>query len=37
MWEKGNPPALLVDMQIGETTAESSMEFPQKLKNEIVL
>ena len=32
--EKGNPSALLVKMQIGVATVESSMEIPQKLKNE---
>ena len=30
---KGNPSALLVGMQTGETTVENSMEFPQKTKN----
>ena len=30
MWRKGNPPTLLVGMQIGTTTIENSMEFPQK-------
>ena len=33
MWRKGNPGALLVRMQTGEATVESSMEFPQKTKN----
>ena len=33
MWRKGNPFALLVDMQIGEATVESSMKIPQKLSN----
>ena len=33
MWRKGNPSALLVGMQTGEATVESSMEFPQKTKN----
>ena len=32
MWRKGNPFALLVAMQIGAATVESSMEIPQKLK-----
>ena len=31
MWTKGNPFALLVGMQIGEATVESSMEISQKL------
>ena len=31
--EKGAPSALLVGMQIGATTMENSMEFPQKTKN----
>ena len=33
MWRKGNPFALLVQMQIGTATVESSMETPQKIKN----
>ena len=33
MWRKGNPFALLVGMQIGEATVESSVEIPQKIKN----
>ena len=33
MWRKGNPFALLVGMQIGTATVESSMESPQKIKN----
>ena len=33
MWRKGNPPALLVGMQPGAATVESSMELPQKIKN----
>ena len=33
MWRKGNPFALLVKMQTGAATAESSMEIPQKIKN----
>ena len=32
MWRKGNPFALLVGMQTGASTVESSMEIPQKLK-----
>ena len=33
MWRKGNPPTLLVEMQIGAATVENSMEFSQKTKN----
>ena len=33
MWKKGNPVALLVEMQIGAATVESSMEVPWKIKN----
>ena len=33
MWQKGNPSALLVGMQIGAATVENSMEFLQKTKN----
>ena len=33
LWGKGNPGALLVEKQTGETTAENSMEFPQEAKN----
>ena len=33
MWRKGNTFALLVGMQVGVVTVESSMEIPQKLKN----
>ena len=32
MWTKGNPSALLVEMQIGAATVESSMEITQKIK-----
>ena len=32
MRRKGDPHALLVGMQTGETTVEDSMEFPQKTK-----
>ena len=35
MLRKGNPRALLVGMQIGAATVESSMELPQKLKVEL--
>ena len=33
MRRKGNPHALLVGMQTGAATVESSMEIPQKIKN----
>ena len=33
MWEQGNPFALLVGMQIGAATVESSVETPQKMKS----
>ena len=36
MQRKGNPLALLVGMQTGEATVENSMEFPQKLKIELL-
>ena len=32
MWRKGNPLALVVGMQTGAATVESSMKIPQKLK-----
>ena len=33
MWRKGNPPTLLVGMEIGAATMENRMEVPQKNKN----
>ena len=33
MWRKGNPFALLAQMQTGAVTVKSSMEIPQKIKN----
>ena len=33
LWRKGNPSALLVGVQTGAATAESSIEVPQKIKN----
>ena len=33
MWRKGIPFALLVGVQTGAATVESSMEIPQKIKN----
>ena len=35
--EKGDPFALLVGMQTSAATVESSMEIPQKIKNETAL
>uniref|UniRef100_A0A9L0J7T0 Uncharacterized protein n=1 Tax=Equus asinus TaxID=9793 RepID=A0A9L0J7T0_EQUAS len=32
-WREGNPCTLLVGVQTGTATVESSMEFPQKIKN----
>ena len=32
MWRKGNASAVLVEMQTGAATVESSVEFLQKLK-----
>ena len=37
MWRKGNPPILLVGIQIGATTVDNSMEFTQKTKNRITV
>ena len=36
MWRKGNPFGLLVRMQIGAATVESSMEITQKTENRSV-
>ena len=33
MWRKGNSFALLVGMQTGGATVESSIEIPQKIKH----
>ena len=33
IWRKGNPFALLVGIQTGAATVESSVEIPQKIKN----
>ena len=35
VWRKGNPPTLLVGMQIGVATMENNMVVPQKTKNRI--
>ena len=32
VWGKGNPPTLLVGMQIGVVTIENSMEVPLKVE-----
>ena len=37
MWRNGNPLALLVGMQTGAPTLESSVEVPQKIKNRTTL
>lgn len=31
--DKGNPPALLVGMQVGAATVENSMTIPQRTEN----
>ena len=33
MWRKGNPSTLLVGMQTGAATVQSSIEIPQKIRN----
>ena len=33
IWRKGNPFTVLVGMQTGAATVESSMEIPQQIKN----
>ena len=35
MWRKGNPSALLVEMQTGESTVENSMDFLREVKTEL--
>ena len=37
MQRKGNPPTLLVGMQIGAASTENSMEVPQKTKNRVTM
>ena len=37
MWRKGNPPTLLMRMQIGAIIMENSMEIPQKTKNTVTI
>ena len=36
MWRKGNPSVLLVGMQTCAATVENSMEFPQKIKIDLL-
>jgi hypothetical protein len=33
MWRKGNIPALVMGLQMGITTLEINLEFPQKIEN----
>ena len=35
VWRKGNPPTLLVGMQVNVATMERGMEFLKKLKTEL--
>ena len=37
MWRKGNPPALLVGMQIETATMEKGMEIPQNTRNKTTI
>ena len=37
MWRKGNPPTLLMGMQIGAGTMENSMGIPQETKNRVAI
>ena len=37
VWRKGNPPAVLVGMQIDTVTIEDSMEIPLKTRNKITI
>ena len=37
VWRKGNPPAVLVGMQIDTATIEDSMEIPLKTKNKTTI
>ena len=36
MWRKGNPSILFVGIQTGIATMENTVEFPQKLKMELL-
>jgi len=35
VWRKGNPPTLLVEMQVHAATMETSMEVPQNTENKV--
>ena len=35
MWRKGNPSALLMEMQIAASAVENSVDIPQKLKKKL--
>ena len=37
IWRKGNPPTLLVGMELGAATMENSMTVLQKTKNRIAI
>ena len=37
VWRKGKSPTLLVGMQVGIATVETSMEVPQKTENRTTL
>ena len=37
VWRKGNPPTLLMGMEIDAATLENSMEVPQKTKNRVAI
>ena len=37
MWRKGNPPTLLVGMEVDAAMVENSMEVPQKTINRMTI
>ena len=37
MWTKGNPRALLIEVQIGTAAMENSMDIPQSVKNRMTI
>ena len=37
VWRKGNPPALLVEVQIDTATRENSMEISLKTRNKTIV
>ena len=37
VWRRGNPPTLLVGMEIGTTSMENSMEVPQETKTKATI